>query len=168
MSGICWHIKLLLVNSLRSCWSAGLAKKERDKKLEVHVRRWKQDFDFEDKSGSQRTRHNTGCARCQRWWRVKPVKFWWLTVTEMTLTPWSPLAGEILFISSPAAALVVTLGLRRKRARRQSCQAHKMLIHTISCMGYMYVTLTTLPQNNQCEIVYWGVVSQSPDNNNVS
>ena len=28
--------------------------------------------------------------------------------------------------------------------------------------------LTTLSRNIQCEIVYWGMVSQSSDNNNVS
>lgn len=62
MTGIYWHIKLLLVDSLRSCWSAGLAKKERDKNLDVHVRRWRQDLDFvfhaaaiNNKSGSQRS-----------------------------------------------------------------------------------------------------------------
>ena len=31
---------------LRSCWSARLAKKEIDKNLDVHLRRWRQDFDF--------------------------------------------------------------------------------------------------------------------------
>ena len=32
----------------------------------------------------------------------------------------------------------------------------------------LYIILTTLSRNIQCEIVYWGMVSQSSDNNNVS
>ena len=64
MTGIYWHIKLLLVNSLRSCWSAGLAKKERDKNLDFHILRWRQDFDFVfhaaaiNKSRSQRSQRS--------------------------------------------------------------------------------------------------------------